>query len=160
MAIYSVYLPPVTNGHPQNRLDGIRFVRDGFSWSAFIIPVIWLLWHRAWGAFAVILLIDIGLAISGTRFGLPGPTVTLAGILVMVYVGLEARNLYAGALERRQFQLADIVYGRSLSEAETRFFERFGETHPDTATSVPAPGGANTRIPSVIGLFPEGDRRP
>ena len=43
------------------------FIRDGFSWLAFLLPPLWLLWHRLWIA-AVLALIALVLA-AGARTG-------------------------------------------------------------------------------------------
>lgn len=153
MALFSVYLPHAQNGARPDRLERARFVRDGFSWLAFFVPVIWLLVHRVWRWLLVILAFDVALMVLGSRFGLPPATLTLAGLLEMVFVGLEARHWYGLALERRGFELADVVQADTLEDAEHRFFDRFTAEQPaPTATVMTRP---TSRSYGVIGLFPE-----
>ncbi len=153
MALFSVYLPHAQTGARPDRLERARFVRDGFSWPAFFVPVIWLLVHRVWRWLLVILAFDVALMVLGSRLGLPPATLTLAGLLEMVFVGLEARHWYGLALERRGFELADVVQADTLEDAEYRFFDRFTAEQPaPTPTVMSRP---TSRSYGVIGLFPE-----
>jgi len=153
MALFSVYLPNAQKGARPDRLEHARFVRDGFSWLAFFVPLIWLLVHRVWRWLLVILAFDVALMVLGSRLGLSPVTLTLVSLLEMVFVGLEARHWYGLALERRGFELADVVQADTLEEAEYRFFNRFASEPPASSPAV------MTRAPSrnygVIGLFPE-----
>ena len=153
MALFSVYLPNAQTGARPDRLERARVVRDGFSWMAFFVPVIWLLVHRVWRWLLVILAFDVALVVLGSRLGLPPVTLTLAGLLEMLFVGLEARHWYGLALERRGFELADVVQAERLEDAEYRFFERLPSGQPaSTATVMTRP---TSRSYGVIGLFPE-----
>ena len=60
MALYSVYVRK--NADPLGP-EKVRLIRSGFSWLAFIFPVVWLLFHRVWRWFLVILAVEIGLAL-------------------------------------------------------------------------------------------------
>ncbi len=153
MALFSVYLPNPQSGARPDRLERARFVRDGFSWIAFFVPVIWLLVHRVWRWLFVILAFDVALMVLGSQLGLPPVTLTMAGLLEMLFVGLEARHWYGLALERRGFELADVVQAETLEDAEYRFFERLASEQITPAAAVmtrPA-----SRSYGVIGLFPE-----
>ena len=153
MALFSVYLPNAQTGARPDRLEHARFVRDGFSWMAFFVPIIWLLVHRVWRWLLVILAFDVALVVLGGRLGLPPATLTLAGLLEMLFVGLEARHWHGLALERRGYHLADIVQADTLEDAEYRFFERLPAEPPaPTATVMTRP---TSRSYGVIGLFPE-----
>jgi len=152
MALFSVYLPKLQPGSADARLDKARFVRDGFSWLAFFVPIIWLLVHRVWRWFLIVLTFDVALGIVGARLGLPPVTLTLSGLMAMLFVGFEARHWYGLALERRGFALADVVQADTLEDAEYRFFERLASAQPKAApTSMQPP----SRSYGVIGLFPE-----
>jgi hypothetical protein len=28
--------------------NSVVFIKDGFSWPAFVIPFVWMIWHRLW----------------------------------------------------------------------------------------------------------------
>jgi glutamine amidotransferase len=55
MASHVVMLPAA--GSPQNRADEAVLVRDGFSWPAFLVPPLWLLWHRLWAEGIIAILV-------------------------------------------------------------------------------------------------------
>ena len=92
--------------------DGVIFVKDGFSWPAFLVPFVWLIWHRLWRALGGYILAVAGLAGVGYLAGLPEGLGTSLGLLLNLYMGLEGNNLRRKALARRGYQeVADIVAG-------------------------------------------------
>ncbi len=153
MALFSVYLPKARAGVSDTRLEQARFVRDGFSWGGFLFPVIWLLWHRVWRWALALIAFDVVLMLLSNRFGVSSSAIAAAGILEMLFVGLEARNWFCLALERRGFELSEIVQADNREDAEYRYFERMAANKPDEAAIiVPSP---SSRSYGVIGLFPE-----
>ncbi|TNF64650.1 MAG: DUF2628 domain-containing protein, partial [Rhodobacteraceae bacterium] len=101
--------------------DGVIFVKDGFSWPAFLIPFFWLIWHRLWWGLAGYVIAVAGLAGIGYLAGFPDGLGTSLGLLLNVYLGLEGNNLRRKALARRGYQeVADVVAGDS-EEAAWRF---------------------------------------
>ena len=65
MASYVVMVPPAGQG---NRPDlDAAFVRDGFAFLAFFLPVLWLLWHRLWVEAVAALVREAGVHV-GTGF--------------------------------------------------------------------------------------------
>lgn len=101
--------------------DGVIFVKDGFSWPAFLVPFVWLIWHRLWRALGGYILAVAGLAGVGYLAGLPEGLGTSLGLLLNLYMGLEGNNLRRKALARRGYQeVADIVAGDG-EEAAWRF---------------------------------------
>ncbi len=44
MRLYSVHAPPEEPLAPERFV----FIKEGFSWPALFLPVIWMLWHRMW----------------------------------------------------------------------------------------------------------------
>jgi hypothetical protein len=159
MAVYGAYVPQeATPGGPEG-IDRAVLVRDGFHWLAFLVPVLWLLFNRLWLALAVYILVAVGLGALG-QAGLPGPAVTLAGLLMMLFVGIAAPDLKGWGLERRGLRLADLVSASDGAEAETRFAARWiaHVSRPPASRTAPhsqaphAPAGAEP----VLGLFPDG----
>ncbi|MEK1887071.1 MAG: DUF2628 domain-containing protein [Phyllobacterium sp.] len=147
MASFLVLAPRPENGERDE--DKTVFIRDGFVFLAFVLPFVWLLFHRLW--FEAILVLAAGVAISavGSFTGQDGAA-ALIGILVSILVGLEANSWRAAALERRGFRLAGVVDAHNAADAETIWFlgtERFRPVAsrvspnrpPDAAPSVAAP---------------------
>src|SRR5690606_34331616 len=76
MATFLVLIPPGARSGDEKA----RIVRDRFSWLALFLPVIWLLWHRAWLAAALAFAVQaLGSAVADHPvFGLAGLGLCLA----------------------------------------------------------------------------------
>jgi hypothetical protein len=142
MAVFTVHEPP-PSGDLMRDAERVIFVRDGFSWPAFLIPFVWLLWHRMWLVLvlwiAVVVLVQWGASLLGE----PAPLIaTVATALVM---GFEASSLRRWTLERRRFRFAGVVAGADRSDCERRFFADWegGDRPSGGASAVPAPSGAS-----------------
>lgn len=115
MAVYVVMEPPGDAG----QADGARLIRDGFSWMAFILPPLWLLWHRLWIE-ALLAFVALGLLMvlgELAGFGLAGWSLTL---LVSLYVGLEGHAMRVNALRRRGWRDWGVVSADRCEDAEAR----------------------------------------
>ena len=101
-----------------------RFIRDGFSWPAFVFAQLWLLYKGLW----IPLLIWIVLEIAFILLIVPqlsGGTAVGVDLLAHLYIGLEGSRL----LQRRGEHgaaLIDLVEARDRDEAESIFFRRHG----------------------------------
>jgi hypothetical protein len=102
--------------------NGTIFVKDGFSWPAFFIPLLWLIWHRLWLALVAYLVVVAGLSGIGYLSGFPDILSTMLGLLVNVFFGLDGNNLRRRSLARRGYhEVADIV-ASDREEAAWRYF--------------------------------------
>ena|SRR6478735_9323207 len=118
MASYLILTPPGGADRDQSKT---RFVRDGFSFLAFVFPTLWLLWHRQWlAAIAAFLLQGIGGELmSREGFGPAGFAILFGtGLLV----ALEGRKLYADGLVARGWKEEGLVSASRLGEAEDIYF--------------------------------------
>ena len=136
----------------------VAFVRDAFSWIAFIVPPLWLLVHRLWGE-ALIVFLALGvLSLAGEQvgWGLAGSLLTL---LVSLYVGLEGQGMRLAALHRRGWRAWGAVEARTLFDAETRYAAERGEAADGPGVEpaphiVPAATPRATHPGLVLGLGP------
>jgi Protein of unknown function (DUF2628) len=164
VTVYSVYEPPVPETDVIARADRLAFVREGFSWVALLVPLVWLLYHRMWIEFVVLILVYVGLQLA---FGgdAQGQALTAwAGLAISVLFAFEANDLRTASLERRGYRLAGVVSGRDRVDAERAFFVKWlpeQERIAPAATSSPR-RDTGTRTPrsrgegeEVIGLFPQ-----
>lgn len=132
MAVYVVMEPPGDAG----QADGARLIRDGFSWMAFILPPLWLLWHRLWIE-ALLAFVALGLLMvlgELAGFGLAGWSLTL---LVSLYVGLEGHAMRVNALRRRGWRDWGVVSADRCEDAEARY--AYGGEEETIAEPTPAP---------------------
>ena len=165
MSVYTVYEPPLKAHESAPDPERFVFVRDGFSFWAFLLAPFWLLRYRLWLAFIGYVIVAIALQIALRLIG-ASPTVTvIVAALLSLLVGFEAATLRRFTLSRRGWRNVGIVVGDDLESAERRFFDAWvhkswvDQSSVDGAprASSPAMGMPMARRPSseVIGLFPQ-----
>jgi hypothetical protein len=154
MRTFRVLVPD--GAEPILAAERARFVRDGFSWPAFLFGPFWLLARGLWralgvwllGAIVVVLMFRSGQLASGAGGWLY--------LMSAVYLGLEGRKFVAAAIERRGFAFVDVVIGPNRSVAEEIFFNRWPFNKAPPASAPRAPSAVAPLTPShVIGMFPE-----
>jgi hypothetical protein len=159
MAVYTVHAPAGYGVDVRARPDQFVFVRDGFYFWAFVLSILWLVWHRLWlallGYLALTLAVEVALwsfgAGAGTRFVVMG--------LIALLLGLEAGSLRRWKLSRRKWRQIDVVVADSEEAAERRFFDRWHAAAPRDTTHAaalhPLPHASLAQGAGIIGLFPE-----
>jgi hypothetical protein len=156
MAIYTVHEPPLKRYETTADPERFKFVRDGFSFWAFLLAPLWMLRHRMWLVLIGYIVIVITLELALNRVGASGTTRAIAGLLVSLLVGLEAGTLRRFTLGRRRWTNIGLVAADDIETAERRFFAAWvgrdtnGRSSPLTPPTRVAPNS-----PDVIGLFPE-----
>jgi hypothetical protein len=164
VTVYSVYEPPTEAPDLAERADRLAFVKEGFSWLALLVPLLWLLYYRMWIEFILLVLVYVGLQLA---FGTDPQGQTLAGwasLAIGVLFAFEASDLRTLSLERRGYRLAGVASGRDRTEAERSFFHawlpRQAKTPrgPERGPEPRREGETTPLVPregeEVIGLFP------
>jgi hypothetical protein len=170
MSIYTVYEPPLKAHESAPNPERFVFVRDGFSFWAFLLAPWWMLRHRMWLALTGYVILAIALSVALRLIGASTTVTIIAAALFSLLVGFEAATLRRFKLSRRGWKNVGIVVGDDLESAERRFFDAWVNkswvnkswADPPSAdgaprASSPAMGVAMARRPSseVIGLFPQ-----
>jgi Protein of unknown function (DUF2628) len=167
MTVYMVLEPPENGGNTVRHAERIVFIRDRFSWGAFFLGPLWMLWRRLWlvllGYVVLVAAMAVGLRVAGVTPGWRA----LALFLLAVLVGLEAGNLRRWTLRRGGWRELGTVMGDDLEAAERRFFAAYvasGRQRAPAASAASADAssrGSSQSWPAgapasdVIGLFPE-----
>jgi hypothetical protein len=153
MATYVAMEPPSRSG----TTDATTLVRDGFSWLGFLVPPLWLAWHRLWieAALAFVAMAVLSMLAEKLSLGLAG---SLLSLLVSLYVGLEGQGLRIAALRRRGWHEWGVVEADSLDDADMRYVLE-AEAHSDENASVQrivpdAALGRPAHMDMVLGLTP------
>jgi hypothetical protein len=154
MAVFTVHAPPL---RPADRVpdpERALFVRDGFSFSAFLFGPLWMLWHRMWLVLVAYLIVAGGLQAVLLVVGASPFAILATGFLIALLVGLEASTLRRVTLRRRRFKEVGLVGGNHREVAERRFFATW---RPEIPARPAAAGGPVPvpQAPAVVGLFPE-----
>ena len=169
MSIYTVHAPPAKSDQTAPDPERFVFVRDGFSFWAFLLGPLWMLWHGLWlvlvGYLVLAAALQFGLRAAGAHSGLA----FAAGALLALLVGFEAATLRRLTLARRRWKNIGIVVGDDLESAERRFFDAWVHGEPrapappksgvmkslPSASASPASNTTGTAGPDIIGLFPQ-----
>ena len=69
MAVYTVHEPPLKRYETDADPERFVFVREGFSFWAFLFGPLWMLRHRMWVEFIAYLLLVGGLTFALRRLG-------------------------------------------------------------------------------------------
>lgn len=166
MTVYSVYEPSDAAPDLEARAEALEFVKEGFSWPAFFVPALWLIYCRMWVEFAVFIVL-FGALQWGLGVDRPGHQVLgwlLTGLFALF--AFEANDLRGAALERRGYRLIGLAQGRGRTEAELSFFKSWLPQQTKSGhsgDSKPEPARGKDVIPpvsrhegeDVIGLFPQ-----
>ena len=160
MTVYTVHQPPARHADALPDAERIVFVRDGFSFWAFLIAPVWMLWHRMWlvllGYVVVLGAVDTALAVIGAS----RTAMSVIGLFISLLIGLEASTLRRFSLRRRGLRNVGVVSGADREDAERRFFGTWpaeARVPPTAPPPMPAahPNAQGSHTPDVIGLFPQ-----
>lgn len=137
MASYVVMRPDSGD----ERRERTAFIRDGFSVIAFLVPLIWLLWHRLWGETVLLIAAGILIGAAGELGLLPEWAIILISLLVNLLAGFEGQGRRIARLRRKGFAEEAVIWASSIEDAEARYFGQ----------------GSSARYHKMAGLSP--DRR-
>jgi len=154
VAIFVVMEPPAATG--AEAAEGAVLVRDGFAVLAFLMPPLWLFWHRLWIEAILALAVSIALATLGEQAGL-GLLGASLSLLVSLYVGLEGQALRIAKLRRNGWSEWGVLEAGNAAEAELRYAAAVGEDQVAPAPLPAAPtasvGGRSVPAGPALGLF-------
>lgn len=171
MKTFTVHTPPPSASAQKDALDTV-FVREGFAIWAFLIPLLWLIVNRMW-------LVFLGYAVltgllEGAAYLVGDIAPGIFAFLVTILFGLEANTLRRWTLDRKGYRFVAVASGRTLEEAERRYFDSAangsakilaGAERARSATplagvrSGPGTGSTNPFAERpVTGLFPQSEK--
>ncbi len=164
MAVYTVHEPPGQGSGGLSYAMRFVFIRDAFSWGAFLFGPFWMLRHRMWLMLAIYLGAAAVLGVAARLVGGSSGLWIFLALLVALFLGVEGASLRRWTLDRRGWSGRGVVIGDDLEAAERRYFDAWiaRERSPRAVPRVAAGGGRvpASGSPEVIGLFPESGVRP
>jgi hypothetical protein len=162
MRAYTVHAPPREPADPER----FSFIKDGISWPALFVPVLWIFYHRLWLTLVWYIVFILVVAWIGRLVN--DDVATFVAILGAILFALEANNIRRLSLIQRGWREVGGSYGKNLVEAEARFFGAWGGSSAgrDLPTD-PKAVIARAAYPDddrvahdgpIFGLFPEPER--
>jgi hypothetical protein len=100
------------------------FVREGFSWGAFLFSFAWALRHRMWFVALALFALVLGVVALGKALVVDEGLVEALALALGIWIGFEGNDWRRAALRRRGYADAGVVAAPSPELAEHRFFER------------------------------------
>lgn len=159
MATFSILVPAGARPGQIDALEKAIPIKNGFRLWALTFPLLFLLLHRVWRPFFVLLAITIGLGLLAARDHVADAAVFLLDLLIGIYASVAASDWMVMAQERKGFTVAGLVTSDDEDEAITRFAHQWmeGQIMPPLTANA----GSQMRSPQgpVIGLFPESGGR-
>ncbi|OYW10772.1 MAG: hypothetical protein B7Z53_00105 [Rhodospirillales bacterium 12-71-4] len=133
MRLFTVHAePPPPSGGPEGwpepKARPPVLVREGFALAAFLLGVLWLLWHRLWWEALGFLALTLAIALL-----LPDPLDGTALLALHLLAGFEARDRLRARLARQGRPLAGVV---AAPDEEIAWF-RLVQQRPDLVRAAP-----------------------
>ncbi|ACP27133.1 hypothetical protein, putative membrane protein [Sinorhizobium fredii NGR234] len=152
MASYLILTPPGAAADDERA----RFIADGFSWTAFFFPALWLIAKRAWLLGISVAVLQILLILVST---LPGGLIAalILQLALSLVVSLEGPLFIARKLAAEDWTLRSIVPARNIETAEEIYFSNTTATaQHQCATSLQSiewPKSGRPEKAAGLGLF-------
>src|SRR5688572_18654930 len=129
MKVYTAHRSP--NAPREHAL----FVKDGFSWPAFLFPLIWPIVKGLWMELALYALAVVAISAIASATDLSGGSTFAIFLGLNLILGFEANRLNRRALARRGLAEEGPFVGDDLEEAELKYFQSHLTAHASAPTT-------------------------
>lgn len=171
MAVFAIYAASSPNRPSLSQQAEAVVVREGFSFWAFLMPVLWCAYHRAWRPLGMLVVASAVFAVLFSEMALNNKALMLVmDALVALFIGLAAADLRGAALQRQGFDLVNVVVADKEDTALLRHLEQgfvVSKQRPDVPVGDIETAMSNFnadlahasyRRSAILGLFPEARR--
>lgn len=108
-----------------------QFVPQGFSWAAFLLPVIWALWHRLWWLALALLAAQAAIGALIAPLAADPLSQSVIPVAAQLLFGVLANDWRRAILRRRGLVETALVAAPDRMAAEHRYFQsRFDRLLP------------------------------
>ncbi len=162
MQIYSIF-EPVNGAAALDDPRSVIFLKEGFSWPAMIVPLLWMLYHRMWLVAVGYVVLSGGVAMLGQLFGSNETSAAIIGFGFGLIVAFEANGLRRWYLQRSGYRQVATVAEKNLPLAEARYFAARPVTPPAQTPPPPpvfTPDFERRRTASGWGFMASDPQRP
>ncbi len=131
MPVYTVHGLRADGTDARPAADRIVLVRDGFHFWAFVMTLLWLVWHRLWWALLGYIVVSVSVVYALSALGVPSGARTIVMLVISMLVGFEASSLWRWTLSRGKWRPLDVIVAEDAESAERRFFDRLASSRRD-----------------------------
>lgn len=118
---YVVYAKP----EEDNPLESAVFIREGFSFLAYILSFFWALYNRIWWLAAFCFVFSVGKHFMVSYEMISEKTDFVVTIAYLLIIGFQAHDWYGQELLRKGYILIGVVMASNLEDAQQRFFDKY-----------------------------------
>ena len=117
MKLFHIYVKKL----PNQAIDDLVVIENGFSFSASIFNILWFLQHKMWKESTALFFINIIFVFLSSKNWSSGMDIwiILSGLTVMI--GLNANYWYEEKLLKENYQFFGCVYSNNENEAKLKF---------------------------------------
>ena len=101
--------------------DDFVLVKEGFCWFSFFATVPWALYHRMWLEAAILVILQISVAILCQLTLITVATLGISLFALALVFGYLADEIRRNSLTRKGYQLEEVVLERNIDTASQRF---------------------------------------
>lgn len=130
MSTFTVHEPPDMKTSREERAESLVFVRDGFSWGAFVFGPIYFLVKQEWTGLILFLLAMLVMQGVLEFTGTSATALAIASFVLALIAGFEANEVRRASLSLFGWKEIAVVSGRSLEDCEHRFFDAWLPSEP------------------------------
>jgi hypothetical protein len=150
LRVYTVHEPADPYADRIDRAEALRFVREGFSWSAALFAPLWMLLRGLWLALVVYLVGAVALSLLASAMGLSDEIRTVVFLALHVLIGFEADQIERWTLARNGWRMIGSITGENAVDCERRFLDAWlpGEPmlRPETLSGSHFTGSGNATL--------------
>ena len=150
MRVYTVHEPADPPADRVDRAEALRFVREGFTWTAALFAPLWMVARGLWLALVVYLVGVTALGALAVAVGLSDEIRTVMFLALHVLIGFEADQIERWTLTRNGWQMIGSITGENAVDCERRFLDVWlpGEPmlRPETLSGSHFTGSGNAAL--------------
>ena len=129
MLVFTVHEQPRPPADRLGRAEALVFVRDGFSWGAFLFGPLWLALNGLWLVLLGYLAIMTGVGSALEALDVHDGWIGLVALALQVMLGFEADTLTRWSLARKGWRMVGTVAGSNRLACERRFLDAWLAHH-------------------------------
>ena len=130
MRVYTVHEPADPPADRIDRAEALRFVREGFSWTAALFAPFWMIARGLWLALIIYLVGMVALGLLVSAIGLSEEIRAVLFVALHVLIGFEADQIERWTLVRNGWQMIGSITGESALDCERRFLDAWLPDQP------------------------------